>query len=107
MQNIKSEFEGLGKRNYASTTDLADHSQEEDEDEDLDDKPVVKQELTQKQPEQSEVGVQKRRNGLISGKAKHPKSLWRDQSLVPRDLDRNGETIFDIIMPWVKEQKEE
>lgn len=39
-------------------------------------------------------------------KPKHPKSLWYDESLVPRDLE-DGETIFNIVMPWVKEKEEE
>ena len=38
--------------------------------------------------------------------AKHPKSLWRDESLIPRMLEQN-ENIFEIIMPWVKEEQEE
>lgn len=43
---------------------------------------------------------------VIAGgkKAKHPKSLWYDESLNARDLEENGETIFDIIMPWVKDK---
>ena len=36
---------------------------------------------------------------------KHPLSLWRDQSLKERPLEENEGTIFDIIMPWVKEQE--
>lgn len=36
---------------------------------------------------------------------KHPLSLWRDQSLQERQLEENEGTIFDIIMPWVKEQE--
>jgi len=38
---------------------------------------------------------------------KHPLSLWRDQSLTERQLEENEGTIFDIIMPWVKEQEKE
>jgi hypothetical protein len=35
---------------------------------------------------------------------KHPLSLWRDETLLPRELDVEKEgTIFDIIMPWVSE----
>ncbi len=34
---------------------------------------------------------------------KHPLSLWRDQSLHERQLEDAEGTIFDIIMPWVKE----
>ena len=37
---------------------------------------------------------------------KHELSLWKDETLVPRALDP-GENIFEIIMPWVKEQQEE
>ena len=37
---------------------------------------------------------------------RHPDSLWRDDSLVPRQLEKN-ESIFTIIMPWVEEKKEE
>ena len=37
---------------------------------------------------------------------RHPNSLWRDDSLVPRQLE-NKESIFDIIMPWVAELEEE
>lgn len=44
--------------------------------------------------------------GVIGKKQKHFKSLWYDESLMPRDLDDN-ETIFDIIMPWVAEKEEE
>ena len=44
-------------------------------------------------------------NGLVSGKSRHPKSMWRDQSLIPRELDKASGTIFDVIMPWVKEQE--
>ena len=33
-------------------------------------------------------------------------SLWRDDSLLPRQLEK-GENIFEIIMPWVQEKKEE
>ena len=46
---------------------------------------------------------------LSYGKRKagrHPLSLWRDDSLIPRLLEKN-EHIFDIIMPWVQEKKEE
>ena len=39
-------------------------------------------------------------------RGRHPNSLWRDDSLVPRQLE-NKESIFDIIMPWVGEKKEE
>ena len=35
-------------------------------------------------------------------KKKHPLSLWRDETLIPRTLETD-ETIFDIIMPWVME----
>ena len=39
-------------------------------------------------------------------RGRHPQSLWRDDSLIPRQLE-NKESIFDIIMPWVEEKKEE
>ena len=39
-------------------------------------------------------------------RGRHPLSLWRDDSLLPRQLEKN-ESIFDIIMPWVEEKKEE
>ena len=39
-------------------------------------------------------------------RGRHPMSLWRDDSLLPRQLE-NKESIFDIIMPWVEEKKEE
>lgn len=110
MQSIKSEFEGLGKRNYANLTDAADHSDEEEKnEEDLEEEPVEKQVAMQSNSELNKAGGQKRsNNGLISARAGfHKKSLWRDASLIPRDLGGNGETIFDIIMPWVKEQKDE
>ena len=39
---------------------------------------------------------------------KHPKSLWRDQSMMPRQFEENEESdIFKIIMPWVAEKQEE
>jgi len=38
-------------------------------------------------------------------KKKHPLSLWRDETLIPRVLEAE-DTIFDIIMPWVNEEKE-
>lgn len=31
--------------------------------------------------------------------------MWRDTSLVPREVDKASGTIFDVIMPWVKEQE--
>ena len=31
--------------------------------------------------------------------------MWRDLSLVPRELEKQSGTIFDVIMPWVKEQE--
>ena len=31
--------------------------------------------------------------------------MWRDTSLVPRELDKQSGTIFDVIMPWVKDQE--
>lgn len=39
-------------------------------------------------------------------KRKHPQSLLRDETLPIRDLEAH-ESIFDIIMPWRKEQQEE
>ena len=36
----------------------------------------------------------------------HPNSLWRDISIEPA-LIENGQSIFDIIMPWVDEQRQE
>ena len=47
-------------------------------------------------------------NLLSYGKklGRHPESLWRDDSLMPRALEK-GESIFDIIMPWVAEKAEE
>lgn len=37
---------------------------------------------------------------------KHPRTLWRDEQLNPTRLENNV-SIFDIIMPWVAEKKEE
>ena len=31
---------------------------------------------------------------------KHPRSLWKDDALKPKDLEEK-EDIFQIIMPWV------
>lgn len=31
--------------------------------------------------------------------------MWRDETLIPRVLEAE-DTIFDIIMPWVKEESE-
>lgn len=46
-------------------------------------------------------------NALEQKYGKHPLSLWRDQSLLERQLEDAEGTIFDIIMPWVKEQENE
>ena len=44
---------------------------------------------------------------LLSNRGgKHPKSLWRDEQLFPSMLESH-QNIFDIIMPWVAEKKEE
>ena len=46
---------------------------------------------------------------IILGKTrKHKKSLWKDSTLIPRELneERDGD-IFKIIMPWVAEKEEE
>jgi len=55
-------------------------------------------------------GFVKGRNGkslLINKKhGKHPLSLWKDETLIPRPLEAK-ESIFDIIMPWVADQKAE
>jgi hypothetical protein len=39
-------------------------------------------------------------------KGKHPKSLWYDDSLIPKSIDliEGANNIFEIIMPWVAEQ---
>ena len=61
--------------------------------------------------------TQKTLRGFVSGKngkpllisskgGKHPDSLWRDEQLFPSTLDP-GVSIFEIIMPWVAEQREE
>jgi hypothetical protein len=42
-------------------------------------------------------------NALEEKYSKHHKSLWRDQTLQERQLEDAEGTIFDIIMPWVKE----
>lgn len=36
----------------------------------------------------------------------HPDSLWRDLSIEPSLLE-DKQSIFDIIMPWVDEQRQE
>jgi len=39
---------------------------------------------------------------------RHPKSLWKDATLHPRELVPGKEDdIFKIIMPWVSEKEEE
>ena len=44
---------------------------------------------------------------LLSNRGgKHPKSLWRDEQLFPSMLEPH-QNIFDIIMPWVAEKREE
>jgi hypothetical protein len=48
---------------------------------------------------------QRRKQGIKIGRnVKHELSLWKDETLVPRPLEA-GENIFEIIMPWVKEQQ--
>jgi len=39
----------------------------------------------------------------LFGKAKHPKSLWKDETLQPREIGEKDGDIFKIIMPWVQE----
>lgn len=46
---------------------------------------------------------------VVIGRArKHPKSLWKDEAMRPRELNptRDGD-IFKVIMPWLEEKKEE
>lgn len=43
----------------------------------------------------------------LFGKAKHPKSLWKDETLQPREIGEKDGDIFKIIMPWVQEQEDE
>jgi hypothetical protein len=48
-------------------------------------------------------------NAVVIGTArKHPKSLWKDESLKPRELHptRDGD-IFKVLMPWLDERKAE
>jgi hypothetical protein len=39
--------------------------------------------------------------------SKHPRSLWKDNDLQPKEFEDLKDNIFDIIMPWVQEEKED